>query len=102
MTKLAEMDLPTLEGGWLALSEAAELLSFSRAYMYKLVSNGSFDTARRIGTAASYVINRSEVDALINARIPDPETEAEAAQDVTAPTNIVAKELSMEEMLNKL
>lgn len=70
MTKLAEIqEIPTLEGGWINLTEAADILGYTRSYMYKKASKfgtpGGFDTLRKIGSQASYVVSRTEVEAIL-------------------------------------
>ncbi len=125
MTKLADRtDIPVLKGGWLNFTEAAELLGWSRSYMYKYAESPGFKTLHRIGGKASYVINESEVEAVQGSRIvpaateeePDPVAKAaprkrklsktEAAlleQEFDLETGVEkVKELSLEEVLSKL
>lgn len=119
MTKLSELNLPTLDGGWITLKEAADRLGLTRSYIYKKVANGDFTTAHRIGAEASYIVNASEVDAMLNHVTPPVETEAElqveeeiaAAEDEAIHQAEVdkeespveqPKELSIDEMLQQL
>jgi hypothetical protein len=86
MTKLAELEIPALEGGWINLTEAAERLGFTRSYMYKKAARygqpGGFETIRKIGTQASYVIAESEVeDLLTRAREESEQPVVEAVEE---------------------
>jgi predicted DNA-binding transcriptional regulator AlpA len=76
MTKLAELEIPVLEGGYINLTEAAERLGYTRSYMYKKASRfgepGGFTTIRRIGSQASYVIQESEVEDLLTRALEKP------------------------------
>jgi len=59
-------DLPELEE-WVNITEAAEILGISRQYAYRLAARtndglkGGWQTIRRIGTKAHYVISAEEV-----------------------------------------
>lgn len=55
-------DVPVLEG-WVAITEAAELLGFTRQYCYRLAQHGYFDSLRRIGKSATFVVSTGEVEA---------------------------------------
>jgi predicted DNA-binding transcriptional regulator AlpA len=75
MTKLGDRtDIPTLDGGWVNLTEAAALLGYSRSYMYKLAakapSEGGFSTLHKIGSQASYVVNQQEISSILAERPP--------------------------------
>ena len=62
--KLSEMtEIPELEGQWVGLTEAAEILGISRQYAYKKASLGAFSTLRRVGSAPMFVVNRAELHA---------------------------------------
>src|SRR5690606_37066921 len=82
--KLADIDIPQLEDGqWINLTEAAELLGYTRSYMYKRASKygepGGFQTLFRVGNQASYVISREEVNELL------AEREVPAVEEVVEP-----------------
>lgn len=55
-------DIPVLDG-WVAITEAASILGFTRQYCYRLAQNGYFETLHRIGESATFVISREELDA---------------------------------------
>ena len=52
--------LPILDD-WVSLTEAAQLLGFSRQHAYKLAQDRAFHTLRRVGTAHIAVVSREEV-----------------------------------------
>lgn len=55
-------DIPALDG-WVAITEAASILGFTRQYCYRLAQNGYFDSLHRVGESATFVISREELDA---------------------------------------
>jgi len=55
-------DIPVLDG-WVAITEAAHILGFTRQYCYRLAQNGYFETLHRLGESATFVISREELDA---------------------------------------
>lgn len=70
--KLADRtDIPSLDG-WVNLTEVADMLGVTRSYVYKMASRtpdeGGFNTLHRIGTQASYIVSRDEVQNLIEGR----------------------------------
>lgn len=54
-------DVPVLEG-WVAITEAAEILGFTRQYCYRLAQNGYFESIRRVGKSTTFVISTEELD----------------------------------------
>ena len=54
--------IPVLSG-WVAITEAAKLLGFTRQYCYRLAQNGYFDSIHRLGDSSTFVISTAELDA---------------------------------------
>lgn len=52
--------VPALEG-WVAITEAAKILGFTRQYCYRLAQNGYFESLHRIGESATFVISTEEL-----------------------------------------
>jgi predicted DNA-binding transcriptional regulator AlpA len=81
MTKLAELDIPVLEGGYINLTEAADRLGWTRSYMYKKASRfgeeGGFASLRKIGSQASYVVLESEVEEILRTAVEQREAAAQ-------------------------
>lgn len=61
--KLSEQDIPALDD-WVNFTEGAEVLGFSRQYMYKLAQNNKFKTLHKIGTQPTFVVSRAELESL--------------------------------------
>lgn len=108
MTKLADRDdIPTLSGGWVNFTEAAEQLGWSRSYMYKYAESPGFKTLHRIGGKASYVVNQKEIESIKDSRVLPVVEEAVPKKQTKVAVSVVAdesapKELSLEEVLEKL
>lgn len=67
--KLSEdPNVPVLEGGWVTLTEAAEVLGITRQHSYKRAKTGGYKTIRRIGASPAFVVNRSELEEIVNGR----------------------------------
>lgn len=83
--KLSEdPSVPTLEGGWITLTEAAEVLGITRQHSYKRAKNGGYKTIRRIGTSPAFVVNRSELEEILTSRHAREEGEgAEELEEVS-------------------
>lgn len=107
MTKLAERnDIPLLEGGWINLTEAARLLGYTRAYVYKKAAkpaeDGGFETLRRVGTQPTFVVNMSEIESLLEKRDglkPRPKKQKPEPAPEETPEE---KELSLDELLSQV
>lgn len=65
MPKLSDLTIPQLEGGWINLTEAANVLGVTRTYIYKLAerspADGGLFTLRQVGSQASYVVKLDEI-----------------------------------------
>lgn len=83
--KLSEdPNVPVLEGGWVTLTEAAEVLSITRQHSYKRAKNGGYKTLRRIGTSPAFVVNRRELEEILNSRHSrEDKAEAEELEEVS-------------------
>ena len=61
-------EVPALED-WIPLTEAADLLGLTRQGVHKKASAGELKTLRRVGDrSAVYVVRRSEIEGMVNAR----------------------------------
>lgn len=59
--KLSQQDnIPAL-GDWVNLTEGAEILGYSRQYMYKLAQGGKFESLHRIGTQPTFVVSKADI-----------------------------------------
>jgi hypothetical protein len=112
MTKLADMEVPSLEGGWVTLAEAADRLGYTRSYAYKKASSNGFQTLHSIGSQASYVVNESEILDILEERSlrkvsaaedePKPKRARKKAEGVEPVTEEPEQELSLEEILSRI
>lgn len=101
MSKLSDRtDIPHLEGGWINLTEAAELLGVTRSYVYKLANKpDGLTTLRCIGNQASYVVQAEEIERLRDLR---QLAAVNKKRTVAAPEKEPESDLGLEELIASL